>query len=71
MPGGEGAVPHHPHAPERAGKYRLLCRVRVRPAPVRHPHAYSRAAMAVKLWEARHARFLPALKDRAFARDLQ
>ena len=71
VPHCEGAVPHHPDAPKRAGKYRLLSRVRVRPTPVGRPHAYRRTLMAVKLWKARHTGFLPALKDGACARDFR
>ena len=71
MPGSEGAVPHHPDAPERARQGCLLSRAGVRPAPIRHPHAYRRTAMAVNQREARRTGFLPASKGRGSACGLQ
>ena len=54
VPGGQGPVPHHPHAAERAVQHRLLLLVRVRPAPVRRPHPRRIAHLIEELREPRH-----------------
>jgi hypothetical protein len=53
VPGGQGPVPHHPDAAERASQHRLLLLVGVCPAPVRRPHSRSIAHITEKKLQAR------------------
>ena len=53
LAGGQGAVPHHPHAAERAVQHGLLRLVGVGPAPVRDSHSYRIARVIEKLREPR------------------
>jgi hypothetical protein len=53
MAGVQGAVPHDPDTAERTAQHRLLCRIRVRPAPVSRPHPYMIARVIEKHREPR------------------
>jgi hypothetical protein len=72
LPHCEGAVPHHPHAPEGAVQHHLLLLVGVCPAPVCRPHMHSMSATTDKT-PPRHAghRIPPRPEDRGFHRRSQ
>jgi hypothetical protein len=56
---GQGADPHDPDAPERAGQHLLLHLIGVRPAPVRRPHSSGVAVARADTWKARRMRPIP------------